>query len=482
MLTRFGLAVLLPFWPGATLAHSFAQPYQLPVPYWMYIFAAIAALVLSFFVVVWFFVASDAKYQSAQLDFGDSPFVAWARRIRLLGLVQCLSLLLLVLCIATGLWGTQNAFRNFNMSFFWILFVLGFSYCTAVVGNWYAVISPWVVLSKALGQRFCDGRVCYAKRLGYWPAVALYMTFIWIELLGHNKPFSLSVLLLSYTGLNLLGVWLIGARDWFRYCEFFAVFMRLLAKMAPLRYLPEEWGAKRLSLRWPFVGLLDEPAEHFSLLVFILFMLSSTAYDGLSETIVWFNLFWKDTTGILTSLLGQAPLFAYAELRPWYFLYETMWIIASPFLYLVVYLAFVWVGKQLAGSRYSVYELAMRFAYSLLPIVLVYHFTHYYTLLITQGLKLRGLISDPFGWGWNLFGTAEAMRINTIPDMGVVWNTQVWLILLGHVLSVYLAHIVALQTFSTRRQAMLSQAPMLLLMVLFTVVGLWILAQPLQGR
>jgi hypothetical protein len=65
--------------------------------------------------------------------------------------------------------------------------------------------------------------------------------------------------------------------------------------------------------------------------------------------------------------------------------------------------------------------------------------------------------------------------------MGFIWNSQVWLILIGHVASVYLAHAEALRSFPNQRQASISQIPMLLLMVVFTGVGLWILAQPLQG-
>ena len=65
--------------------------------------------------------------------------------------------------------------------------------------------------------------------------------------------------------------------------------------------------------------------------------------------------------------------------------------------------------------------------------------------------------------------------------MSWVWHTQVALILFGHIASVYLAHVVALRVFPTRRDAMRSQLPMLCLMVFFTVAGLWILALPLSG-
>ncbi len=90
-------------------------------------------------------------------------------------------------------------------------------------------------------------------------------------------------------------------------------------------------------------------------------------------------------------------------------------------------------------------------------------------------------MSDPFGWGWNLFGTAITGRVPILPDMGVVWYSQVLLILLGHVVSVYIAHAEALRQFRDTRTVLLSQIPVLALMVLFTGVGLWILAQPLNG-
>lgn len=479
------LFVLLLSLPGTAVAHSFAQPYQLPIPYWMYIYSAIAALGLSFIIVGWFASTQHSQGHSATLPFGQAAWVNALRKFRLVQILQILSVCSLLLCIVSGLIGSADAYRNFNMTFFWLVFALGFSYATAALGNGYAVLNPWLLLTgfcTALVSGFGQGRLQYPSRLAYWPAVVFYMAFIWLELLGNTRPFSLSVMLLTYTVLNFVGVWLIGTRDWFRYCEFFAVFMRLLAKMAPIDYRPDVSGEKRLRLRWPFMGLLDEPAEHFSLLVFMLFMLSSTAFDGLRETVVWFNIFWRDPTGLFTLLLGEHPIYTYGWSRPWYLAYETLWLIASPFLYLGAYWLFIWLGKCLTRSPLSTYHLGMRFGFSLLPIVLVYHITHYYTLLLSQGLKIRALISDPFGWGWDLFGTAYTLRMPVIPDMGLVWQSQVWLILLGHVVSVWLAHIIALQTFPNRRQATLSQLPMLLLMMLFTAAGLWILAQPLQGR
>ena len=123
-------------------------------------------------------------------------------------------------------------------------------------------------------------------------------------------------------------------------------------------------------------------------------------------------------------------------------------------------------------------ELALHFGFSLLPIVLAYHVSHYLALLITQGTQLLPLLSDPFGRGWNLFGTADWLRVPLVPSAGAVWHAQVAIIVAGHVASVWVAHVEALRLFGSTRLALRSQWPMLVLMVLFTTTGLWILAQP----
>ncbi|NKI16172.1 hypothetical protein HCU74_01945 [Spongiibacter sp. KMU-166] len=477
------LAVSLSLVPQTLLAHSFGEPYKLPMPYWMYIYGALAALILSFLVLACFYQSEPQATPWRKVI----QLPRWLRH-RAVTLALKLSLLMLfVLAVTTGLVGNQDSYRNFNMTFFWIVFALGGCYLSALIGDWYRYLSPWRTLSDGiniLAKGFNQGRLRYPRRLAYWPALVLYMTFISLELFGETRPFSLSIILLAYTLINLLAVWLVGAQAWFRYGEFFAVMFRLTAMMSPLTFSrrPEDQSRRiHIVLRAPFSGLIDQRVEHPSLLVFLLFMLSSTAFDGLRETSLWFGLFWKDPLNILTPLIGEPPIYAYVWLRPWYLFYEFITLLLSPLIYLGLFVGFLWLGKLLTRSAIPLGQLAMQFGYSLLPIALVYHITHYYTLLLSQGIKIRALASDPFAWGWNLFGNAITGRIPILPDMGAVWNSQVWLILLGHIASVYLAHVEALRRFPSARQAALSQLPMLMLMVIFTAAGLWILAQPLQG-
>jgi len=103
------------------------------------------------------------------------------------------------------------------------------------------------------------------------------------------------------------------------------------------------------------------------------------------------------------------------------------------------------------------------------------------SLLLTTGQFIIPLLSDPFGWGWNLFGTRGRPVDLGIVSPAVYWYGSVALIVIGHVLAVIVAHVEATRRFASHRAAMLSQLPMLVLMVAYTSLSLWIMAQPIVG-
>ncbi len=117
--------------------------------------------------------------------------------------------------------------------------------------------------------------------------------------------------------------------------------------------------------------------------------------------------------------------------------------------------------------------------YSLVPIAIAYQVAHYYTYLLIQGQGMISHLSDPFGWGWNLFGTAGYEIEPVIVDAAFVWYSQVALIVAGHVVAVYLAHLTSVRFYATPGKALRSQLPMLALMIFYTISSLWILSQPI---
>jgi len=123
--------------------------------------------------------------------------------------------------------------------------------------------------------------------------------------------------------------------------------------------------------------------------------------------------------------------------------------------------------------------LAKAFVFSLIPIALAYNFAHFLSFLLIQGQQIIPLASDPFGAGWDLFGTADYVIDIGVINARFVWFFSVAVIVAGHVIAVYLSHIRAGQLFSDRSLVVRSQLPMLGLMVLYTVVSLWIVSRPI---
>lgn len=476
------LVCLLLLLSNSASAHSFGQTYTLPVPVWLYLYGATAALIVSFAMVGYFVTAKSIA--ASRREYG--LFIGRASSRRLLGALRVLSVGVLLLAIIAGVIGTQNIYRNINMTLFWVIFVLGFTYLTALMGDWFALVNPFRVLvewvERVLPRLFC-GRWRYPEALEYWPALILYIVFIWIELFGRSTPFSLSVTLASYTLLNFLACWSVGKESWFEHGEFFGVFLRLIAKIAPLRVEPGERGSlEGLYLRQPFSGLIQQRPLPLGLLVFVLFILASTAFDGLHETAIWVAAFWKNLYQlVLIPIYGNAPPVTFPAIQKLFLGYQSAALLLSPFIYLGVYALTIYLAQVITRRVVPFKQLLMYFGFSLMPIAFAYHLTHYLTLLQVQGAQMQRLISDPFGLGWNLFGTAK-LAVNVIPDMAFVWHMQVFLIIAGHVMSVYLAHVQALSVFPDRRSAILSQLPMLVLMVAFTTFGLWVLSLPLDSR
>ena len=141
---------------------------------------------------------------------------------------------------------------------------------------------------------------------------------------------------------------------------------------------------------------------------------------------------------------------------------------------------FCWLTAAVSGDRaVSAGIIARRFVLTFVPISLAYHVAHYFSLLFIGGQYAIPLLSDPLGRGWNLFGTAGYQV-----DIGFVtprlqWSVAVVAVVLGHVVAVYLSHITALRVFRSSRAALVSQIPMIVLMVGYTMISLWILSQPI---
>jgi hypothetical protein len=480
---RYLLTALAVVLPVSASAHVFVQPYALPVPLWMYLYACAATLLISFALVAYFAggtVAAPALTVRPVDWTGRRRQAAWRWSLRL---AKGGALASLLVTVVAGLIGTTDPAANISMTLFWVAFLLGLTYLTAIVGDIYSAINPWRTLVEAVEAAGIDlsrPRVRFPRALGYWPAVAFYVALVWIELFVLPKPSVLGAALVVYTASVFLGAFLFGSEIWFQRGELFTVFFRAVGTMAPVEYTDAqgETTTPRVRLRRPLLAALQEPPAHFSFVLFVLFMLSSTTYDAIHETYFWVNLYWQHLVPWLYLPWGGSEAVPQDVLIRGYVAYQRLGLVLSPFLYFIAYLLVLAAAKVMTGTRVPLRTMTHAFAMTLVPIALVYHMTHYYMILASGLPSLWPLATDPFGWGWHLLGTMP-VRVEAPFSMGVIWHTQVALMLAGHVAAVYLAHLVALRVFPSHRQGILSQLPMLLLMVAYTCLGLWVLSLPL---
>jgi polyferredoxin len=493
------LLLLLPLVPQPALAHGFGQSYDLPLPLWLYLYGAGAAVLASFVPISLFSgkrkSGEDAPYLYPRFNLLRVGFLQalLTSRTLLFGL-RLLSVGLFLLVVLTGLLGRQNADANFAPTFVWIIWWVGLGFFTAFVGNVWPLVNPWKVLfewAEALVRRIrvrngLELREPYPASWGLWPSVALYGVFVWVENVfpGSSTPVYIAVLVLTYSVLVWGGMVVYGKETWLRRGEVFSVFFGLLARFAPTevrvtdpklcrgcsdvcgtvekgcvncyecfeRAAPED---RELNLRPPAVGLSRPEPVPPGGVFFVTVVLAGVAFDGLMETPLW------------------------NELRRDLSLPQVVGLIALPLVFFAAYLGFVKLSQIFGRGTGGLRRFAAAYVYSLVPIAVAYQVAHYYTLLLVQGQGIIRHVSEPFGWGWDLFGTAGYSIDPGVIGAAFVWYSQVALIVAGHVVAVYLAHLVALRLFEDPGRALRSQLPMLALMILYTVFSLWIISQPI---
>lgn len=462
------VSALFVFTPLSALAHGFGQRIDLPIPLNFYLIGAGLTVAVSFMLIG--LIAHRGSHIDSYPRFNLLK-IGWCRALVegpiFVPALKVFFVLLLLLIVVAGFIGKQGSTFNIAPTFVWILFGVGMTYLSAFIGNIWQVINPWKnifeVFEKIAG-RALSLRIEWPKSFGLWPALILFFAYRWIENVYPDAadPSSLAVVIVAYSVVTFWGMFTFGKENWLKYGDPFAVFFGFLSRFS-ITESRKVGGKKELNLRPPAVGLFDGVGAGVSQMFFVLFMLSSVAFDGAKVTPVWnvFSLFLLEKVGLSLIIVNS------------------MGLLLLLLIFVTIYLVFSALVRLFARSREKVGTLGYRFVFSLLPIAIVYEVAHFVTLLFVEGQRAIYLISDPFGWGWNLFGTAAYKISYQVINLKSLWHWQVGLIVVGHIIAVYIAHIIAIHLFHDRRRAMVSQYPMLALMVLYTVFSLWIIAQPI---
>lgn len=449
--------------PSAAQAHGIAGGPSLPIPIWLFSWAATVVLVVSFvcLAVLW-----------------PTPRLGAGGRRRLLslprGLDACAGVLgvtAFAVVVYAGLAGDQVSTSNIAPTFVFVAFWVGIPLCSVVFGDVFRVLNPWRAIARAvsaLARLLAPGTaelepMAYPRWLGCWPAVGGLLGFGWLELVYVNRdhPRTLAVLALAYAAVQLVGMTLYGIEVWTCRADAFSVYFSLLARLAPLVV-----HRRTLYIRMPLSGLQGmELVPGAVALVCVL--LGTTTFDGLSSGWLWTELapLLQDDFGRLGLSLDHALEAAF-----------TLGLLASAALVAGLYLLGARGMRSVAPAEHRTSELAGCFAHTLVPVAIGYVVAHYFSLLIFGGQSLVYLISDPLGNGADVLGTSRLTVNYALVSATTIWCVQVAALIAGHVGGLVLAHERALQVFPRKGEAVRSQYWALSMMIAFTTLGLWLLS------
>jgi len=469
--------------PLPAAAHAIGGTFQLPVPLFLYLAGAAVAVAASFVVTV--VVARRATPATYRLSLAAPGLATGARwLLRLLGLAWWYG------AIGVGLIAGDAS--QLPGVLLWIGIWVGLPIAAALLGNAWPSLSPfrstfagleWV--AQRFDARSLDLGVAYPVGLARWPAVALLAAGVWAELIlpGAASGTTVATLLLAYTVLTIVGMVIFGQIGWLRNAELFEVELAWLGHIGPVGRVaasgalcdgcgeacdpvrcidcPEcavaaDDAERQSGFRWWIVGLTDVVLAGWSDAAFIITLLAGVTFDGLHET--------RFGAVILETLLPPITSALGVTLTA-FLLVDTIAFGLVVGAFLIAFGVVRWLTGQLAGRALSP---AGAYASTLLPIAAGYVIAHYLTLVIQGVFWLPGLLVD--------------LRVSVAPELtwipvSAVWYLSVAAIVGGHIAGIVLAH--RLSLLDSPGRATIAGLPMVALMIAYTILSLWIIAQPI---
>ncbi|HWJ10943.1 MAG TPA: hypothetical protein VNS46_16300 [Nocardioides sp.] len=437
---------------GTIEAHGIGGQADLPISLELAVSGAVAALVVSFtvLVVAWRRPRYDGQPVTgrAVLPALDACVSSPTFRVAM----RVVGLVLAAYTVAVATLGQDNLTNPF-LGIFYVWWWVGLVFASALLGPVWKAISPGRTLNAGIarlaGSDPDAGLLAYPDRLGLWPAALGLYAFVWLEL-AYAYPTevgSVRFWCAVYVGAMLVGGAVFGNRFYER-ADPFEVYSSLIAKLSP-------WARDadgRLVVRSPLANLSTvQPLPGLVAVVAVLF--GSTAFDSFRESTFWVKTYQDASIGKV--YLDNAALLLFVLLAGLLFS----------------------AGSALtpSGAEVSRRELPRQFAHSIVPIVLGYIVAHYLTLFIDVGTQTLARASDPFGKGWDILGTGAvepSYWFSYHPE--VLATVKVLAVVIGHVVAAVAAHDRALALLPPRHQVT-GQLPLLAVMVSFTAGGLMLL-------
>ncbi|HEX2294473.1 MAG TPA: hypothetical protein VHN37_04110 [Actinomycetota bacterium] len=425
------------------LAHGVGRVYESPIPAYLYAVGAGLTVLLSFVLRA---LAGNRAPATRDREVAGAGAARTVRTILKAGALAGLAL-----TVAGAVLVDERGLTVAPL-LFWVGLVVGTTTLCFFVGGAWEAADPWATLE---GYYRIEDSEAEPLTPPWWTGPALVYALFWFELVSGVgfEPAGVLGALVVYSVLSFSLRHRLGP-GW-RLVDPLSILFGFASATSPLELRDD-------SVRYRGLGGIDRPEPMpRALFASIFVLLASTTLDNVTETVGWSKL--VTSTG-LDALPGEVV--------------ESVAFVAFALLFLAPFLGAIALGGARARGSSSLYAAARAFGWSLVPIGVAYVVAHNAPLLITGIPQLLRTLSDPFGYGWNLFGTA-ALWSDFSPSPQLVWYLEIALIVGGHVLGVLAAHRTAVRVAGDHAGAVRSQYALTALMSVYTIATLWLLAQPL---
>jgi len=453
----FSMASLLA--AGPAFAHASEQGFVLLLPTDIYIRFGVAAVALTILVLTFLPAARTTGLFARKtiITFRQSGFET---------VTSLAGLTFLFVLVMFGFVGPRDPLSNLLPLFIWTVWWIAFVVVQGLVADLWFWLNPWTGLYRLMQNGFgLQPWFDLPARLGVWPGVAAFLVFMAFALadLAPDDPSRLAIIVFDYWLYTFAGMMFFGGEIWLSRCECFTILLRQFAKLCFFQRGPDG-----LEITTPGSPLVQAKSLSISAGVFVLLILGSGTFDGLNETFWWLGQ------------IGVNPLaFPGRSAVVWQTLSG---LVTANILLIVVFAITLYAGLWLADERTRFREAFGRMVRAILPIALAYHAAHFLSALLVNGQYTLAAISDPWKKGADYLGLGD-FRVttgffNSRDTVEIIWLSQAGIIVAGHMLAILVSHAIAIDMFRTSKKATLSQLPMAAFMIVYTLIGLTLLASP----
>ncbi|WP_440989493.1 hypothetical protein [Haloarchaeobius baliensis] len=383
---------------------------------------------------------SRAERAVAAVPASRGRLLLWLLRLCLLAAV--------VAAIVEGVTGRQARVSPAT-TFVWPVWVKGSLLLAALVGNHWTALAPWTTGYELLSR--LEGRDValfdYPGWLGRWPAAVGFVLVVGVVenlTVIPTRPRLTATLVAVYALVMLLGAVGFG-RPWLRNADPLGVLYGLVGRVAPLSVEHDRDRDAFVVTRRPIWHEAATPLPDVASVALAVSAVYTVSFDGIVETGSYQRLLFDLTDTALGPVAGLATY------------------LGGLVLFLALFAAVSVLAARLGGA--GVGGVTRWFGATLLPIAVAYDVAHNWPYVLVNVAAL---------------GRLAAPGIPSVaPSPVVYWGSAVGLVVLGHLVAVVATHLVSRELFGSG--AARGHAPLVALMVGYTVLSLWILSRPVGG-